>query len=259
MYKKIVLTAMLSAAALAAVPAHAVDVSFGYANANVPSGDQSGKTSLLLGAGNTPTANVFVETFDARNGGGDASGCGLDTPSDLVSISGGSFGVAKGNKPGVYATPAGDTTCFAYGPAEGGALPDTVTLNYSGLLSTLGAGATLDYLGLYYGSIDTYNDLIFYNAAGQVIQTVTGASLIALFDGASGDQQADSSNIYVNLAFSPGEEFTSFAFRTTSPAFEMDNLAVGFNATSVPEPASLGLLGLGLAALGLSRRRKAAV
>jgi hypothetical protein len=257
--KQFVFSAVLSAVALSAIPAHAVEVTFDYTNTNVAGGDQSGKTSNLLGAANMPTANVFVETFGARNGGADASGCGLDTPANLVSISGGSFGIAKGSKAGVYATPAGDSTCFGYGPAEGGALPDTVTLDYSGLLKTLGTGASLDYLGLYYGSIDTYNDLIFYNAAGQVIQTVTGASLIARFNGSSGDQQSDSSNIYVNLAFSPGEEFTSFAFRTTSPAFEMDNLAVGFNATSVPEPESLGLLGLGLAALGLSRRRKAKV
>jgi hypothetical protein len=38
--------------------------------------------------------------------------------------------------------------------------------------------------------------------------------------------------------------------------FALDNLTIG-NAGSVPEPGSLTLLGLGLAGLGLSRRRKA--
>ena len=253
--KKLALSALLATAALASVPAQAVVVSFGYTNTNVVGGDQSGKTSPFLPAANVPTGNVFVETFDAKNGGGNAQGCGLDTPAGLVSITGGTFGIRKGTVTGA-AAPAGDSTCFAYGPAIGGPLPDKVTLNYTGLLGTLGAGASLDYLGLYYGSIDTYNDLIFYDVNGNVIQTITGASLIAAFNGQSGNQQADSSNIYVNLAFAPGEQFTSFAFTTTGVAFEMDNVSVGFNATSVPEPGSVALLGLGLAALGVSRRRK---
>jgi hypothetical protein len=253
--KKLVLSAMVAAAALASVSAHAVQVSFNFTNTNVGGGDQSGKTSPFLTAANVATSNVFVETFSARNGGADANGCGLDTPGGLVSITGGTFGLAKGTLPSVYAAPAGDSTCFAYGPTAAGSLPDTVRLNYTGLLSTLGVGASLDYLGLYYGSIDTYNDLIFYNAAGQVINTITGASLIAQFNGQSGNQQSDSSNIYVNLAFAPGEQFTSFEFTTSGRAFEMDNVAVGFNATSVPEPASIALLGLGLAAIGVSRRK----
>jgi hypothetical protein len=44
----------------------------------------------------------------------------------------------------------------------------------------------------------------------------------------------------------------TFSFGTTNGA----NLVPGKPGTSVPEPASLGLLGLGLAGLGLARRRK---
>ena len=241
-----------------ATSAQAYVVSFDYTNTNTATGDHSGKTSYLLGANNvaTPGSGVFVETFDARNGKGNSMGCGLDTPSDLVSITGGTYGFRTGTLANVAAAPAGDGTCYAYGPTQGGALPDKVTINYSGLLAQLGA-SSLNYFGLYYGSIDTFNDLTFYNANGGVIAKVTGTSLISQFKGTSGNQTADSSNIYVNLFFDPSEQFTSFAFSTSGIAFEMDNLAVGVNvARKLPEPSSLALVGLAMGAIVVARRRK---
>lgn len=256
---KFLASALVAAAALTSLSAQAVSVNYTYTNTNVAGGDQSGKTSPFLTAANVavPGSGVFIETFGARNGGGNAQGCGLDTPSSLVSVSGGTFDTRIGTVPGVAAAPAGDSGCYAYGPTASGSLPDVVTVNYAGLLSTLGPNASLNYLGLYYGSIDSYNDLTFYNATGGVITTVTGASLIAMFNGTSGNQTADSSNIYVNLFFSPAEQFSSFSFSTTGRAFEMDNLAVGFNVSNnVPEPGSLALLGLGLVGLMAVRKRK---
>lgn len=257
--KNLFVSATIAAIALLSIPAQAYTVSFAYTNTNVAGGDQSGKTSFLLGANNvaTPGSGVFVETFSALNGGGNSQGCGLDTPSNLVSITGGSYGFRQGTVTGA-AAPAGDSTCFAYGPAIGGKLPDEVNISYSGLIAASG-GNTLNYLGLYFGSIDTFNDLIFYNAQGGVIATVTGTSLISLFKGTSGNKTADSSNIYVNLFFTPEEQFTSFSFKTTGIAFEMDNVVVGFNVSAVPEPGSIALMGLGLAAIGVSRRRKSKV
>ena len=247
--KKALIAALLL---VAASSSQAVTISYTH----ITPTDGSGKTSALAGAANRSSNNVFVETFDRADGSGGTTLSSSQVA--ITTIAGGGFGFAKGDREGVYAAPADDSTNFAYGPnADSSVSNSEVNFNYAGLLSSLGPNASLNYFGLYYGSIDTYNDVMFYNAAGQIIQTITGAELIRQFNGVSGNTDANSSNIYVNLFFSPSEEFTSFSFRTTTRAFEVDNLVVGYQVdqNDIPEPASLALVGLGLAGLRFARRR----
>ena len=258
--KKFLLSTIVAAAAVMTAPAQAITVVFGGQAAT----DGSGLTSAYVPANNVaiPGSGVFVETFDLGTNANGTRNCGLNTPSSLVTVApvgSGTFGYRVGSTTNA-AAPSGDNTCFAYGPEIGQPVPVTVNLNYTGLLnSPLGGNGVkpINYLGIYYGSIDNYNDLLFYNAGGALIGSVKGQDLINQFNCTSGDRTSNATNLYVNLFFSAAEAFTSFSFTTRDIAFEMDNVSVGFGVNRVPEPGSIALLGLGLAALGVSRRRTA--
>jgi hypothetical protein len=146
--------------------------------------------------------------------------------------------VVTGSISGQTAAPAGDATPYltvAY-PAQTGTM-----------LATL--GASYNYFGLYWGSIDNYNTLKFYDG-GDLIATINGADVIAA--GATlGDQMSAGSNRYVNFFFTDAS-YDKVEFSTTEYAFESDNHAYA----KVPEPTGFALMGLGLAAVGFVTRRR---
>lgn len=151
----------------------------------------------------------------------------------------GAGGVVNTSVSGRYAAPAGDTTCYL-----------TVALNNPVGTETFSAGGDFNYFGLYWGSMDSYNSLSFWNDGVQVGPTYTGSAVAA--GAANGDQGSPNTNRYVNFFFTDGW-FDTVKFTSTNYAFESDNHAVA----RVPEPGTIGLLGLGLAGLGFMRRRKA--
>ena len=156
----------------------------------------------------------------------------------------GSFNIVSGSVSGQYAAPFGvssaDSTYYV-----------TVPTGQSSGFADVSLGATYNYFGIWWGSVDDYNTLSFYKNGSEVASF--GGSSIA--PPADGNQVSNSTNLYVNLYDLP--DFDAFRMTSTSYAFEADNIAVG--TAPVPEPSTILLLGSGLLGLGwYGRKRKKA-
>jgi len=149
----------------------------------------------------------------------------------------GSGSVTSGSIPNVTAAPFGqvapDSTQYVTIPA--------------GTRTATGFGLS-NYLGLWWGSVDTYNTLDFYNGA-TLVASITGSDAINP-SVANGNRVAPSTNLYVNILGLP--DFDSFAMSSSNIAFEADNIAVGV----VPEPGTMMLLGAGFLGLAIYGKRR---
>ncbi len=153
--------------------------------------------------------------------------------------------VVTGNSSGQYAAPIGDTTPYltisptgSIPPSRGGTGP--VTIDFSSV-----GGGLMNYFGLYWGTIDTYNSIAFYRGATQIGSTISGGS----------NGLAKDSTAYVNFTFtSPSEYFDRVVLTSTSAAFETDNHA--YREVPIP-PSFLGLLMAGgIGAIKVGRRQR---
>ncbi|KXI28520.1 Npun_F0296 family exosortase-dependent surface protein [Paraglaciecola hydrolytica] len=274
--KSKVFSASLVLAMAMAGSASAATISFGGQAAT----DGSNKTSSFVPADNMindPSLGYFIETFDVAtavqpfgsdnntdyNIAGASTGCAINSPLGIVAAPAGSLGVRTGSVASVAAAPAGDTTCYGY-TTNNGSGTSSVSIDYTGFLAGIGglvpslAGSFINYLGFYWGSVDTYNTFEFYSD-NVLVKSITGQELLTANSGTSGDQTGDGSNVYVNIDFSPAESFNKFVVKTSGVAGEFDNIVVGLDKRPpppVPAPAGLALLGLGLVGIGFSRRFK---
>lgn len=146
------------------------------------------------------------------------------------------------------AEPAGDTTAYLSAnpgdPAE--------------LMSASGFRK----VSLYWGSIDGYNTITLLGKDGKSIQSFTG---LQVFAPANGNQSVGSTNRRVTFTTSGlTSAIYGLEFQSTSPAFEVDNIAFMSPVRdckpigSVPEPSTWAMMigGLGLVGSSLRRSKK---
>lgn len=182
----------------------------------------------------TPISGAIVDNYDSGRPGWNYTGNGA---------------IVSGSSTGLYAAPYNSS--LMVGPDATNYF--TTPIDNTSLWSMVDfGGATYNYLGLFWGSVDTYNQIEFLNN-GLVVPngTWTGTGVLSPSP-ANGHQTAPSTNLYVNFYNVPDFDavrFTSFSGQGgSSPfAFELDNLAV------IPVP---GALVLGLIGIGTLRMRK---
>ena len=172
----------------------------------------------------------------------------------IVSFAG-NAGVVQGNASGLYAAPyLSNNNGTLFGDTANG--PDTTNYLSTGTaIVTLTLPNLSTYLGLLWGSVDSYNSLELFNG-NTLVGIITGDNVTSA---ANGDQGANGT-YYVNI--NSDIAFNTVELLSTQYAFEADNIAYNPPSTRsldnpVPEPSTLSLIAAGIGALGgLAWRRK---
>lgn len=208
-----------------------------------------------FGTNAVPTGGVFYENFNTLTPGSSAT---ANLANGLTVSFNPNAQAVTGSLSGQYAAPFVNGNGGSFG-SPGLVGPDNTTYLASGSTNATGnASITFEfdtaqlYFGLLWGSVDDFNTLTFYDELDNVLGVITGTDAVTSAND-NGDQGVNGS-FYVNITSTEG--FYKVVATSTRETFEIDNVAFGESVPSVPEPASLAMLGLGLLGVGAVARRR---
>ena len=186
---------------------------------------------LVLAAGVTENSlGLSTETFDGISPGA-SSNNGAGHGNFQSAALGATFS-ASGNA-GIVNGSSSVTAAPFVGPAPG----HQDTTNYLSIggngTETITFASPKNAFGLYWGSLDSYNTIKFYDGA-TLVASYTGADISPLFP--NGNQGSFVSNGYVE--FSGLHSFNKVVLGSTSNAFEIDNISAGTIPTAALAPIS---------------------
>jgi hypothetical protein len=206
-----------------------------------------------------PSDTVSIETFNTSKTPLGKTGS-YSTP--FASFSGGGV-IVRGSSSGNYAAPwVGPLLNFKPGGGADALRYLEIGANQS---ETISFGSEKTAFGLYWGSIDYYNAISFYNN-GSLVYQLDGATLDAaitsgpkLIDG--GGQTGFASNGFVTFTGPGLGDFNEVVLSSTQNAFEVADLeAFGPNArnqvSGVPETSTWFMMILGFVGVGLAAYRR---
>ena len=214
----------------------------------------AGAANATLIATVSPTGAAAGQTYATFNSLPLGAAGGVTTISGVTVAFANNASVVTGSSANRYAAPVfSGGNGLAFGDANGVDTTNYIQVGTSvpNGSATLSFGASEQYLGLLWGSVDAYNTLTFYSGTGgtgSVVGTLTGSNLPS--SGVNGNQTA-SGTVYVNINSSTA--FQSIVATSSTNAFEFDDVAFGPN--QIPEPLSLAILGSGLIGIAGFRRR----
>lgn len=220
-----------------------------------------GLAAVLLGASLRAGAAVLaIETFDASDAGW------LDRdPQEMTVGHAAGFGDPSGSLQGSFAgqqTPAFESDAFRVTSASsGGDFSGNLYLSYTSFSTVSFAFYAEDVLpATFILRIGDGTNLFLYNMSPQLVSPATWTTVnvsLAYSAGWLGGSATQFSNLFTSVAFMDVQVGRN---GTVAQDYFLDNFMLNFGETlaAVPEPATLGMILVGAAALATVRRRRRA-